>query len=205
MQILHGIMRIVFGFLGALLLALLTGLAWLAWTLSEGPLPLTLATPYVEDMLADQFPGLRLQVGGADLRWEGSTRALELYITHVTILDNRNIGVATVPYLSLDLHPRSLLKGQVRLRSIELLRPYVEINRTEDGRVELGVWHPEETLQADGPVAEAGPSFFDLLLQDLLRGTVPEQAEAGDSPIAHLEAVRILNADALLTDRMLYI
>ncbi len=185
----HGAVHLLFRVLGAVLFLLLVAAGLLAWRLSQGPLPLDLLTPYIEDLLASPEDDFRLSIGQTQLTWERGDGELDLRATDVRALSTDGAVLAAVPEVGIALQPLGLLRGQVRLSAVEVIGPHIQLRRDTDGVVHFGLWHAGATDSGQG-------SSADVIVEALLRGLNAES----EGLAAGLGAVRIIGADATIID-----
>jgi len=190
--VVHGAVHLLFRVLGAVLFLLLVAAGLLAWRLSQGPLPLDLLTPYVEDLLTSPEDDFRLSVGHTQLTWERGDGELDLRASDVRALDADGAVLAAVPEVGIGLQPLGLLRGQVRLSAVEVIGPHIQLRRDSDGIVHFGLWH-------SGAADTEQEASADVLVEALLRGLNAE----GEGPAASLGAVRVVGADATIIDDVL--
>jgi hypothetical protein len=193
--VVHGGIRLFFHVLGGVALVLLLAAAVLAWRLSQGPLPLDAVTPYLADALTLSEDGHRVDLGHTRLYWDSPTEALDLRVTDVRAVDAAGTVVATVPELALTLAPGALLRGQVRLTSIQMIDPYIQMVREADGAIRLGLWSSSED-RAEAPERLEGAAILRALVGALTRRT--DLGAAAD-----LAAVRVVGARGTLIDHRL--
>ena len=110
-----------------------------AWRLSEGPIALGFVTPWLQEQIGS-LPNDRT-VGFSDVQvvWDGESRALDLQVLNANLIDRDGHEVASVPEAALSFDGPSLLKGQIRLRTLKLTGLSLDVRRQADGRMELGL------------------------------------------------------------------
>ncbi len=193
----------------ALALLMLGGMAagGLAWRLAQGPLDISRLTPWIE-RLASQEAGEDNQVGigRMALAWEQTPaggHSLTILLQDLQLMNAEGAPLASLPEASVALAARRLfLLGEVAPRSIILRGPRLELVRTTDGQIQLGLGadgaSAPTAVTPDAPVpATNGEGFGALLLRDLAR-------PPGDtSRMGALQMVRIEDAGLYLTDHSL--
>lgn len=194
----HGAVHLLFRVLGAVLFLLLISAGLLAWRLSEGPLPLDLLTPYIEDMIAVPDAPFLVRVGRARLLWERGDNELDLRLGNVRALDHDGIILADVAEIGVTLAPRALLRGAARLSSVEVIAPHLELSRDADGTLHFGLWSSKPAAQA-GDAETGAPSDSDVVIGLLVDSLTTRR----DGPLADLSAVRMVDATADIIDYQL--
>lgn len=196
---LHGGVRVFFHVLGGLALILLLGVTALTWRLSQGPLRLDSLTPYLQDALAVPDGAFRIDVGGTLLYWGRFGDAIDVRVTDVRAVDAAGTVVAAVPEMAVTLSPRALLlHGEVRLGTVEIIEPHLQLLRTADGSLRLGLWAPDDVVPPEDAEAERmeGTAILRVIVDALT-----ERSSLG--PAADLTAVRVVGGKATLIDQRL--
>lgn len=196
----HGGVRLFFQVLGGLGLLLLLAAAALTWRLSQGPLRLDALTPYLEDALALPGGDYRVELGHTVLYWESPGEAIDLRVADVRALDRSGTAIAAVPELAVTLSPRALLRGEVRLTSVEILDPHLQLLREEDGGLRLGLWYSDDPGAAAAAEAPAERSEGTAIVRAVIAGLTGDDSLG---PAAGLTAVRVAGARATVIDRRL--
>ncbi|MCF8481412.1 MAG: DUF3971 domain-containing protein [Rhodospirillum sp.] len=154
----------------------LAACAFLAWRLEQGPLPLNSLTPYMEDALNRAGLPLRMRVGGTQVTWAGWERALDVRATDVVLESWDGRMISEVPEIALSVAGAPLLRGEVVVHSLEILRPTLTVVRLPDGTVSLGgdpLVLPRDPLEAlPWPALEAPTES----------GAAPETETAAPAP-----------------------
>ena len=122
--------------LSVLVLIFLTALILVA-ALSRGPVSLTFMAPYVEQIIADQYPNIDLGFEGLELQWDGRDKNLVFGITNMSALKD-NETVAYIPAVTVTFSGDALLKGRVAPSGLEFTGLEVVLTRAENGGVRLG-------------------------------------------------------------------
>lgn len=188
----HGAVHLLFRVLGAILFLLLVGAGVLAWRLSQGPLPLDLLTPYIEDALRAPEDDFRLSIGQTLLTWEGGDRELDLRAMDVRAIGQDGGVLAAVPEIGISLSPAGLLRGDLLVSAVEIIGPHLELRRDAEGGLHFGLWSAGMPSEGDGAGADA-------VIEALVRGLGAESS----GPAAELSAVRVIEADATIVDEAL--
>lgn len=191
----HGAVSVFLRLLGGVAFLLLIGAGLLVWRLGQGPLPLASVTPYVEEVLSAQADEFAVQVGDAYLYWESAGRELDLRVSDAVAVAPNGEVLAAVPELSVTLDPLALLRGQVRLRSVEVLEPHIRLVRDQQGRVSLGMWYPGSPAAPDVTADAAETVSSDAVFKAMIGALL-----GGDDPRGGVTAVRIVKATATVRD-----
>lgn len=187
----HGAVKYLFKTLGSLALVLLLAAGAILWRLDRGPLPLGEFTPYLADALNDPNSPYDLQIDDLFLIWEGGDNALELRAAGVHMLQQNGTPSVVLPEASLQISPHALLRGQLRLRGVEIFHPFLHLQRDPDGTVTLGMT----------PLAEAGSETTEANdASEILGILVDALSNRRDGPLSELAVVRIVSAEALIAD-----
>ena len=181
--------------LEATLLVVLLGSAFLAWRLSQGPIPLNRVTPYVESLLNDLNPTLQFRIDRAEFRWQGFKGSPEITARNVRVLDTKGGVVAGLPTMVVQLESSSLLKGELAPRRVRLSNPIIRFVHRTDGTFALGLegTAPATAGQSPGGVETSGNALAVTLL-DALTGT------GATGGLAYLETVVIDDTTLVLFD-----
>ncbi|ABC22837.1 YhdP family protein [Rhodospirillum rubrum] len=194
----HSGVRVLFRVLGALGLLTLALLAFFGWRLEQGPLSLSLLTPYIEDALADPEGDFEVVIDGTELAWGGWQRPLNLRVVGVVVRDADHRLIARLPMVAVTLAPRALLDGEVALRRVEILSPSLHITRLESGEISLGGEAPLPIVPSIGsPVHSPGDGQNPVGPSAVAGGDASAGERAGRTPLSE----RLDRWVAMLTDQ----
>jgi len=134
---------------GALATVVVLGL-W--WRLSSGPIPLDVATPWLKAAIEENFGGHHsVEVGGTQLERDERGRT-SLRLRDIVVRDSDGTIVASAPKAEVGLSGRSLLMGQLRAQSLNLVGAEMSVRIEPDGRLTV-------FAGADNrPIATAAPT-----------------------------------------------
>src|SRR5262245_6217583 len=104
--------RIFLEIVAVLILVTVAAAGLAAWRLSQGPVSLAQLTPYIDDALEGQLPGLHFRIGDTVVAWEGLSGGFGLRLRNVEVLTNAGTRVASVPDGSVSLSVTHLLSGR---------------------------------------------------------------------------------------------
>ncbi len=177
------LLEVVAGLVGVLVLL---G-AGAAWRLSQGPVSLDFAVPYVHEELVKAGGPVDIGLEDIILTWAGWDRTLDIRVLGVAVRNRKGAVIAALPEVSVSLAMVALMQGEIAPTQLELIGPRLRAHRTKAGDFELAVG--EQT----GPTGETLP----LIVQAL---SDPHDRE---SPLALLQRISIVGGDLSVDDRML--
>jgi len=191
--------RILLRVLGVALAAVAALAGVLAVRLSQGPIDLDVLSPHLADAFAAPDGAWRATIGGTQLAWDAEEDDLDLVVRDVHLLARDGGAVATVPSLSVRFAIAPLFRGQLRLRSVDVIAPTLAARRNAEGAWELSAGEmprPDGT----GPTsflpspAQGGPTDIEirhakLTVEDAVSGL---SARLGDAHlVVHWEDTRL--------------
>ena len=122
------------------------------WRLSSGPIALDVATPWLKAAIEENFGGHHsVEVGGTQLERDERGRT-SLRLRDIVVRDADGTIVASAPKAEVGLSGRSLLMGQLRAQSLNLVGAEMSVRIEPDGR--LTVFAGADTR----PIATAAPT-----------------------------------------------
>jgi hypothetical protein len=143
--------RLGWGFAICIVLATVVVLG-LWWRLSSGPIELNVATPWLKAAIEENFGGNHsVSVGGTQLERDERGRT-SLRLRDIVVRDGDGTIVASAPKAEVGLSGRSLLMGQLRAQSLNLVGAEMSVRIETDGR--LTVFAGADTR----PIATAAPT-----------------------------------------------
>ncbi len=177
-------------FLGGIVAAILLGGALLAWSISRGPVQLSVLTPYIADALAGAVEGITAEVGRTELAWNEEDRSLDLRARDVVLRDERGEVAARVPDMTVGVALNDLLRGRLAVNAVDVRGVELRINRSTDGALDFGLsMRVRDRTGEDGAVG----SGFEALAERLA-------GQAGRDTAIGLRRVRVTSADISLFD-----
>lgn len=208
-------MRIVLEAVAALILGLVLLAGAGIYALSTGPVSVSALTPVLEDALNDGSGPYTVTVEDTKIVWGGWDRAVDVVASNVRIQEPGNPPLAILQEVSVGLSFKALLGGDVRLTTLELLRPTLTLLRDPDGGIAMAVGdipgiagnddNPEDGTAPGRPNAAwmpvPTPNKDALLPQsvlDALTSAVNEQSLLGG-----LQRFSMLQAEIRIIDRAL--
>lgn len=176
-------LEVLAGFAAVLVIALLV----VFWRLTAGPVPVHFLIPYLERAFSAE--GIRTDVGGTQLIWDGASREVQLEARSWRVWDAEGRRLAYLPRVELSLSLEALLRGTLAATRVELDRARLRVLRDESGRFAF----------AERPGdAEDVPDLSALaneVLTELMQPRDPQKA------ISYLQQIDIHDARLLLDDR----
>ena len=174
---------------GAVIVLAVAAVAVLAIRLSHGPIAIDRFRPEIERALQPGDGSFRVVLGHAEIAWEGWSDGLRIRATQLRFERPDRTVLATVPSVSLRVGVGALMRGEVALKELKLLRPELRLVRTADGRIELGL---KQTQKSAAP-----------MLPSLLRVLARDRGDSVAGPMGELEAVSIEDGELTVDDATL--
>lgn len=164
------------------------------WRLSEGPIPLDFATPYIVEALTPEDGAFDIEFDRTVVTWQSDRRAVEVHAVGVRAVDEQGDIIGTVPEISISFSAAAFFRGMIAPTRLIIMRPKLRLVRPENGRIVLDI-EPGEQPSAGQDALPA--EIFAVLGRDLLAPPDPER------PMGYLKEVRISHADLVIDDRHL--
>jgi hypothetical protein len=188
----------------AVALPLALGVAWLAWRLDQGPLPVPLLARQIERAVNLDGAGTRLTVREAAIAWEGwrsgGGTPLDIRLRGVRVVDPGGAVRAELPDAAATLALGPLLVGRVVPATIELRRPSVLVFRGADGQVGLDIGSLGGEAAPSPSSAPAPGSAGEGALQVLAALMQPASEH---SSFSALRRIRLLGGEVTVVDQAL--
>jgi len=134
LRFLRYIAEIIAGLVG---IAVICGLL-LAWRLSTRPVSPDFLTPYIITGLESFAPGTKTQIETSSMTWDSHEAILAVHAKNITIRDERNVEVASIPTLDAKISFLGLLFGQMVPKELLIDRPQIKLERNKDGAFTFG-------------------------------------------------------------------
>jgi|TARA_R110002124_G_scaffold53145_3_gene152489 hypothetical protein len=189
--------------MGVVVLIFLAALA-LAAALARGPVSLTFFTPYIEQVLAAQYPDYELAFSDVGLEWNGRDKNLVVAVDNLEVSEE-NRRVASIPDVTVVFSGEALLRGRIAPAELEFTGLRIRLNRDASGAVKLGY---ENVVMRDGPKMSASPAtaeeaetvsrdgFLDIL-KELSREPDPERLTG------YLKRLEVYDSAVFIEDEIL--
>ena len=155
------------------------------WRLSHGPVELGFLEPRLDKALLGTGDAPSVQIRNPVMTWGGWRRPLDLRAGPIRVIDPEGRSIVELEEASLGLAVSQLLRGRVSPTRIELERLWVQLVRTEDGRVAVGFEARDATESPPGGTTD--PKVTDLLKR-LLDPPDPK------NPLGLLQELRIVES-----------
>lgn len=149
----------------------------LAVRLAVGPVEVGFLQPYVEEGLNNQLGAYSVDFDRTVLTWGGLQRGLDVRATDVTLRDGRNLTIAELAQVAVNLKARALIRGEVAVEEIGLFDPVLKISRRADGS--FGFRRDDRTSAAS---------------QDLAQGFLAALLSGEDTELGSLQKVTVEDA-----------
>lgn len=162
-----------------------------AWRLSEGPVALGFMTPWLQERIGTLPNGKSLTFTDVQVVWDGESGALDLQVLDASLTSVDGIQVASVPEAALSFDGPSLMQGQVRLRTVKLTGLNLDVRRSADGQLELGLAEPG----GDESASDTSLRPLNELLDELF---APGDDAVG--PLSRLRQIVIRDSAIVLND-----
>ena len=176
------LLRIAAGVLAGLAVLLTLGF----WRLSQGPVPLDFALPYLEDGMSSSDGSVRLAAREVTLNWAGWDRTLEVRVGSIEAISAAGETLASIPQAAVRLSMLALLGGEIAPTAIQLEKLRLRIVIDEEGRFDIGRYQTEQ---------EGGGQVLSLLVEQLL------DRQGRIEAIRRLERVVVTGAEIVFEDR----
>ncbi len=167
-----------------------------AWRLAQGPVKLDFLTPFLESALTsgtEEEPTLR--IGETVLIWADWSRAIDVRLRDVKLVDEAGLPLISLPELSVNLSLPALLVGRIAPSRIEAFGASVSLVRQEDGGFDFKSYGvPDKESAGDAAPLDISmfvPEFIAQLSAD------PQRTD----PLSYLRAVRIVDGSLFVIDR----
>ena len=127
------------------------------WRLSSGPIELDIATPWLKAAIEENFGGNHtVFVGGTQLERDEKGRT-SLRLRDIVVRDPDGAVVASAPKAEVGLSGRSLLLGQLRAQSLNLVGAEMAVRIEADGRLTVFAGADKRPIAVAAPVAPTPP------------------------------------------------
>lgn len=186
---------------GAVILA-----GFVAWRLSEGPVPLSFLTPRLEAALAQSEGAVAIEE--TFLVWDSERASLDLRVHGLSLRDAEGRQGLYLPQSNLSFSIRDLFLGRLVVSGLEILGAEVSLLRLEDGSF---TWHTlgsadpgsddraGEGGSAAAPGDGAAPEAVEPTSLALVQALLADEDEAG--VLGQLREIRLRDTLVTLEDR----
>ncbi|MDJ0608999.1 MAG: AsmA-like C-terminal domain-containing protein [Kiloniellales bacterium] len=167
-----------------------------SWRLAQGPVKLDFLTPYLESAVRlGTEEKSRLKIGETVLIWADWSRAMDVRLRDVKLVDEAGLPLISLPELSVNISLAALMVGQIAPSRIEAFGASVTLVRQEDGGFDFESYGLPEEETADEAaqldISQFVPEFIAQMNAD------PQRTD----PLSFLRAVRIVDGSLFIIDR----
>lgn len=181
--------KIVLEVVGVAVAATAVLLAVLAWRLSTGPVSLPILSQIMQDAVADELAGGKLEIGDTILRWDPVRHQIGMRVTDVIVTGADGNRVTALPEIAFRLSLPALLRGHIAPTSVELYSIKTTLIRRASG-ISFGL------AAADIPDDSQSSLVIGPIIDALVNGSA-------DMPIlAHLRRFAIYDATLSVNDEV---
>ncbi|MBL4906891.1 MAG: hypothetical protein JKX94_05510, partial [Sneathiella sp.] len=175
-------------------MVILTGLVLVA-ALSRGSISLSFVGPYLNQVLADQYPDIKLEFDTLELLWDARDKNLVFGVTNVAISKEKET-IAVIPAVTVTFSQEALLTGKVAPSGLEFTGLKVLLTRTISGGVNLGYSYGETEEAGSGDKAITGATV--AVIHELIAGM--EKNRQQSDLTAYLDRLEIYQSGLFIED-----
>ncbi len=167
--------RLILGAATAAVLALI-GAAGLWWRLAQGPIEVDMATPWLKAAIEQNFGrGHTVQVGGTQIERDEKGRPT-LRLRDIVVRDADGTVVASAPKAEVGMSGSSLLSGELRAESLNLVGAKMAVRIERDGQVTVFAGADKRPIATAPPHAASDAAPVRAVPRGKLRTGVQEVA-----------------------------
>lgn len=137
------------------------------WRLSQEPVSLHRLTPYLVEHLNQSMGDNHLAVEDVVLRWRGWDEKFDVGLRDVSIFGPGNQEILHIPEADVVFSSKALFEGVLALRELNLIGPRIRLERSADGKIDIGYVAEEAAFDAADQSGGAD---------------ISEQTNSGDQP-----------------------
>ncbi|MBE7637025.1 hypothetical protein GUA87_09235 [Sneathiella sp. P13V-1] len=165
---------------------------------SRGPVSLAFMTPYLSEVLVEQYPKLDLQFDDLQMLWDGRDKNMVFAVTNLSV-GREGEKVAFVPQVTVTFSRKALINKKIAPSGLEFEGLNVRLRRDHEGSVKLGYSYGEveRTEQVDASQNEKSSADTETLHR-LLAG-LGQQSESDDLT-AYLQRLEIYRSEIQIDD-----
>lgn len=182
---------LAFEILAFLVFAVLAGVGFLAWRLSQGPIDLELLRPQVERSLSEARGGQPVKIENVVLEWERNRNRVEAVARGLTALDDKKQVVFRADRAAISLDAGALMSGKFKTRQLRLENGTASLVRSKEG-----VWSLADVVFAREPVSNKPFDPFKDLNWATLATPIRALISAGS-----FEKVELVNFNVTVNDQ----
>ena len=155
----------------AILLCIFMLLSFIAYKLSQGPINLNQAIPYIESQFQKSSYDQVIKIGSLKLEWLSDKNQLDFMATEV-VISNENDPYIYAPEVVFDLSLPSLLIGKLQFETVRVSQIALSITKTIDGYVTITgqkeVYGPQRPQKSKPKVLTLNNLLYDTVNLDVL-------------------------------------
>jgi len=168
--------------------------AGLWWRLASGPIELDLATPWLKKAIEDNFGGAHtVSVGGTQLERDEHGR-ISLRLRDITVRAADGTVVASAPKAEVGLSGLSLLTGNVRAKSLNLVGAEMAVRIEKNGAVTVFAGANKRPIATAAPAA-TGPASPGAVVEAAVPGPLGAGAEEFAGLLAWIDGLGATGLD----------
>ncbi len=181
--------------LSCVVLVVLVALLLVA-ALSRGPLTLTFLGPYLDQIIAEQYPEMTFAFEDIQMLWDSRDKDLVFNVQDMSIRKEQET-VAFIPEVTVTFSGNALMQGRLAPSGLEFEGLKIVLTRTKEGSMQLGYSYEaaRDADQKDENTTEASsPEVIHALLAEL------GQKQATSDLTAYLERLEIYQFGLFIED-----
>ena len=136
-----------------------------AWKLSDGPIQIDQAIPFIQDQLNTQSDN-KFEIGGLKLEWQGFENPLGIEAQNVKMSNARGPFLFS-PEIDINISLRSLLIGKLRIEALWIRRIALSVTRDNEGRINITGQQIKDEVQDEEISAVPATVTLNSLIYDL--------------------------------------
>lgn len=145
-----------------LLIIFLIGIGFASWKLSQGPVDMAKAIPYIQDEFENSSQNDSIEIETLILSWDDFKDPLRLNARHVVVANDRG-PYLSAPEIDIELSIPSLLIGRLKFETINVHDVTLSITKKINGQIQIKGSTPEEKNNLNTDNATAILTLNDLI------------------------------------------
>ncbi|WP_169544969.1 YhdP family protein [Sneathiella aquimaris] len=171
----------------------------LVGALSYGPISFSFAAPYINQLLASQYPDMEFGFSDLQLLWDSEDKDLVFGVNNVSIKRNDE-PIAQIPAVTVTFSGEALVKGRIAPSGLEFSGLKVLLTREESGAIRLGYSYDEERSNKAVSIDQQDQASL-LVIHDLLNSLGTRKSSSDLT--AYLERLEIYQSGLFIEDEKL--
>jgi hypothetical protein len=152
------IAEIILGFI----VLVMIGFGALAYILSQGPINLEKAIPYIQSQINQSSDTIDIEIGQMELEWQGFENPLGLSAKDVVISNPRGPFLFS-PEIDMNISLRSLVAGRLKIETLWVRRVALSVTKTKEGEITLTGQEIDQESRVNDNIAPALPTLNNLI------------------------------------------